>query len=376
MLKVVCVYLREDRALETRDETLVPLRTGPPEPVTKPVTEPLTEPVTEPVTEPTEPTEPEPPFTAPTLAIVSAALNGTDVTPLTYSYKVALNSAESLRVTAAITDQSGASLGSGGPWTHNASGTSPDRSSALSWTARPSSVTLTLTGTYTEKGETKTLTATQTLTAPEKPFEPPTLVIESAKTLPAELVLLYSYTVDLKDAADLTVSADFADTVSQLYLEETDTFVTLTLTCTYEQNGTAGSFTQTISAPISMKANYFGFSCEYYSETPGELLLWLYADYEARNNDPHKTDYDFEIAAFTLDWYNAAGAGLGTVDLTSAASAVLTVEYDDEYANYSLSCDLSTAIPENAALLRFSLTLRDKTTGKTYSDVSELMDLN
>ena len=173
-----------------------------------------------------------------------------------------------------------------------------------------------------------------------------------------------------------SVSADFADTVSPLYLEETDTFVTLTLTCTYEQNGTAGSFTQTISAPISMKANYFGFSCEYYSETPGELLLWLYADYEARNNDPHKTDYDFEIAAFTLDWYNAAGAGLGTVDLTSAASAVLTVEYDDEYANYSLRCDLSTAIPENAASLRFSLTLRDKTTGKTYSDVSELMDLN
>ena len=114
VLKVVCVYLREDRALETRDETLVPLRTGPPEPVTEPVTEPLTEPVTEPVT-----------------------------------------------------------------------------------------------GTYTEKGETKTLTASQTLTAPEKPFEPPTLVIESAKTLPAELVLLYSYTVDLKDAADLTVSADF-----------------------------------------------------------------------------------------------------------------------------------------------------------------------
>ncbi len=277
---------------------------------------------------------------------------------------------------AAITSDTGASLGSGGPWTHTASESSPTRSSALSWTDWPVSVTLTLTGTYTEKGETKTLTASQTLTAPEKPFEPPTLVIESAKTLPAELVLLYSYTVDLKDAADLTVSADFADTVSPLYLEETDTFVTLTLTCTYEQNGTAGSFTQTISTPISMKSNYFGFSCEYYSETPGELLLWLYADYEARNNDPHKTDYDFEIAAFTLDWYNAAGAGLGTVDLTSAASAVLTVEYDDEYANYSLSCDLSTAIPENAALLRFSLTLRDKTTGKTYSDVSELMDLN
>ena len=659
---------------------------------------------------------PEEPFITPTLRIVSAALNDPDLTPLRYSYEVTLNSAASLQVSAAISSDTGESLGSGGPWSHSASGSSPERSSALSWTERPAAVTLTLTGTYDEKGVTKTLTATQTLTAPEKPFEPPTLVIETARSLPTEMTFLYSYTVDLKDAASLTVNAsfdyvddslgipesyqaaadgpyahdasltteiievasdeyppefpvtltltgsyldkdgaeqtltvtkvlegfaspelwvlsanrdstdpdlirwsgelwtndaeqlelyvsigtetdviategpfsytdhaeltdrtiradgyaeeellltvtgsyelygksrevhdygyvdaipfeapeiiplsvergaggtvlyefgvnlnsaakldvtayfydgggnqiyrtdapiecggygpysgscvpgnaavrirlegeyehlgskayveawddvpilavdptitglravvndfeswseatlsysyhldtgtasnvrvkaaltgtggravsdeqpetsfsasdDFAATVSPLYLAEIDDSVNVTLTCTYEQQGTAGSFTQTVTVPISMKPAYFGFSSEYYSETPGELLIWLYAGFEARGDDPHQADYDFELVSFTVEWFNASGTSLGTADLSSAAAASLTIEFDAEYRYYTMNCDLSAPIPDNAASLRFALTMRDRTTGKTYSDVGERTDL-
>ena len=659
---------------------------------------------------------PEEPFITPTLRIVSAALNDPDLTPLRYSYEVTLNSAASLQVSAAISSDTGESLGSGGPWSHTASGSSPERSSALSWTERPAAVTLTLTGTYDEKGVTKTLTATQTLTAPEKPFEPPTLVVETARSLPTEMTFLYSYTVDLKDAASLTVNAsfdyvddslgipesyqaaadgpyahdaslttelievasdeyptefpvtltltgsyldkdgaeqtltvtkvlegfaspelwvlsanrdstdpdlirwsgelwtndaeqlelyvsigtetdviategpfsytdhaeltdrtiradgyaeeeliltvtgsyelygktrevhdygyvdaipfeapeiiplsvergaggtvlyefgvnlnsaakldvtayfydgggnqiyrtdapiecggygpysgscvpgaaavrirlegeyehlgakayveawddvpipavdptitglravvndfeswseatlsysyhldtgtasnvrvkaaltgtggravsdeqpetsfsasdDFAATVSPLYLAEIDDSVTVTLTCTYEQQGTAGSFTRTVTVPISMKPAYFGFTSEYYSETPGELLIWLYADFEARGDDPHQADYDFELVSFTVEWFNASGTSLGTADLSSAAAASLTIEFDAEYRYYTMYCDLSAPIPDNAASLRFALTMRDRTTGKTYSDVGERTDL-
>ena len=154
-------------------------------------------------------TVPEEPFTAPTLRIASAALNGTDLTPLSYSYTVTLNSAESMRVSAAITDQDGLSLGSDGPYEHSASGTSPTRSAEFDWTTRPTSVTLTLTGTYTEKGTTKTVTATQTLTAPEEPFTAPTLTIESGRVLLWQYMFLYNYSVDLKSASELTVEARF-----------------------------------------------------------------------------------------------------------------------------------------------------------------------
>ena len=207
-LDVTCTYVREGETRETHAVELVEIRRGPPEPVTEPPTEPVTQP-TEPDTEPTEPpTEPTEPFLAPTLAITEAELNGTDVTPLRYRYEITLNSAESLWVTASVTSETGASLGSDGPYDHGASGESPARSTALSWAARPTSVTLTLTGAYTEDGEEKTVTATQTLNVQKAPFTAPVLTISSAELNGTDVTpLRYRYEVTLNSAESLRVTA-------------------------------------------------------------------------------------------------------------------------------------------------------------------------
>ena len=151
---------------------------------------------------------PQSAFTAPTLEITEAALNGTDVTPLSYRYAVTLNSAERMQVSATITSGTGASLGADGPYTHTASETSPLRSAALSWSTRPDSVILTLTGTYTRNGEEKTVTATRTLQAAEQPFTAPTLVIADASLNGTGITpLQYSYQVTLNSAERMQVSA-------------------------------------------------------------------------------------------------------------------------------------------------------------------------
>ena len=70
-----------------------------------------------------------------------------------------LNSAVNLQIRATVTANGGASLGTDGPFTQSSSGTSAARNVALNWNDRPASVTLTLTGTYTENGTAKTVTA-------------------------------------------------------------------------------------------------------------------------------------------------------------------------------------------------------------------------
>ena len=75
-----------------------------------------------------KPDEPVPvvePFEAPELSIRSAELTADTVTPLTYTYQVTLHSAESLQVSAVITDQDGGQLGTDGPYEHREDGTSP-----------------------------------------------------------------------------------------------------------------------------------------------------------------------------------------------------------------------------------------------------------
>ena len=219
-------------------------------------------------------TVPAEPFTAPTLRIVSASLNGSDVTPLSCSYQVTLNSAQSMQVRASVSSQAGANLGSAGPYSHSASGTSPTRSIPLSWTTRPTSVTLTLTGTYTENGSTKTVTATQTLPVPAEPFTPPTLRIVSASLNGSDVTpLSCSYQVTLNSAASLQVSAEVRSEAG-LSLGSAGAFshsssgvspsrsiplswttrpsaVTLTLTGTYTENGQNKTVTatQTLTVP-------------------------------------------------------------------------------------------------------------------------------
>ena len=146
-----------------------------------------------------------PAFTEPVLEITEAAVNDADVTPLRYRYRVTLNSAESLEVTATVSADNGESLGADGPYTHTESESSPDRSAVLDWSTRPASVTLTLTGTYTEDGEEKTVTVTRTL---ELPFAAPALAItEASLNGSAVTPLSYRYRVTLNSAKDLRVTA-------------------------------------------------------------------------------------------------------------------------------------------------------------------------
>ena len=146
-----------------------------------------------------------PAFTAPVLEIIEAAVNGADLTPLRYRYQVTLNSAETLEVSAEVTADNGERLGADGPYTHTESESAPDHSAALDWSTRPASVTLTLTGTYTEDGEEKTLTVTQTL---DVPFTAPALAItEASLNGSAVTPLSYRYRVTLNSAEDLRVTA-------------------------------------------------------------------------------------------------------------------------------------------------------------------------
>ena len=216
----------------------------------------------------------EPAFTAPTLTIANAALNGTDAKQLNYSYRVSLNSAASMQVRASITSNTGAGIGSGGPYTHNSTGTSPTRNAALSWTTRPTTVTLTLTGTYTQNGSTKTVTATQRLTVPEAPFTAPRLNLVSATLNGSNVTpLSYSYRVTLNSATSMQVRATISsNTGAQLgtdgpYTHSSSgnsptrsaalrwttrpTTVTLTLTGTYTEKGSTKTVTatQTLNVP-------------------------------------------------------------------------------------------------------------------------------
>lgn len=218
---------------------------------------------------------PKEPFTAPTLNLVSATLNGSNVTPLSYSYRVTLNSAETLVVRAAISSDTGASLGTDGPYSHTNSGNSPTHSAALRWNTRPASVTLTLTGTYYEKGSAKSVTATQTLTVQAEPFTAPTLAIANAALNGDDAnSLSYAARVTLNSAANLQIRAAVtADGVSlgtdgpftqsssgtsaartvALSWTQRPASVTLTLTGTYTENGSSKTVTasQTLTVPFT-----------------------------------------------------------------------------------------------------------------------------
>ena len=262
-------------------------------------------------------TVPEEPFTAPKRNLVSATLNGSNVTPLSYSYRVTLNSAASMQVRATVTSNSGAQLGSDGPYTHNSSGASPTRTAALSWTTRPTSVTLTLTGTYTEKGTTKTLTATQTLNVPEEPFTAPTLTIASASLNGTDVTpLTYTAQVNLNSASSMQIRAavssntgvslgtdgPFTQSASgttasrqvSLGWTERPTSVTLTLTGTYTENGT----TKTLTATRTLTVPEAPFQDPTLSIETAELVSiygLLRYNYTLTVNDPTQVEVQAEF---------------------------------------------------------------------------------
>lgn len=234
------------------------------------------------------------PFEAPTLTITEVTVNGTDVSPLSYRYAVELNSAETLELSAVVTAENGASLGSDGPYVHSASERSPTRSVALSWVARPTTVTLTLTGVYTEKGEQKTLTARQSVEVPELPFIAPTIRILSARCddMDPNLVV-YSAAIQANSADPLTInvsasangetygtegpirvtgSATWTDRTFRISAEEDD--MVLTMTGSYVEKGVTKTIR--VSAPIkeSEVFEWPEIEVDHTERGPGDLVRY------------------------------------------------------------------------------------------------------
>ena len=199
---------------------------------------------------------PAPPFTAPKLSITEASLNGSDVSPLRYKYQVTLNSARNMEVSAVVTANGGTRLNTDGPYSHTASGTSPEHSVRLPWTTRPSSVTLTLTGTYTENGTRKTVTASKTLTVPAETFTPPVIYISSAKVddMNSRLVV-YSAGITMSTSRSVKVSFNVVDDDGVSY-------------------GTTGPFTYTASGSLSNQT----IRCASYVDS--DMTLVMTASYE------------------------------------------------------------------------------------------------
>ena len=266
---------------------------------------------------------------------------------LNYSYTVTLNSAASMSVTAEVTADDGASVGSGSPYSHTASGTSPVRDLTMSWSSWPTTLTLTLTGTYEEKGVTKTLTASASVPVPEEPFTDPTITITYMDLGDIEEFagndLTYAYTVDLGSASSMTVSAVVTDenefhmgqdddrsfTASgghegPIELEfDTGIYVTLTLTGTYEEKGVTKTVTATKTSPVTLAPDLF--EGEGRVEL-GTSMIYYYGLFIPRFADPHISAYDFEVVGFTVHWTDDAETDYGTADLTADAISVL--EYD------------------------------------------------
>ena len=92
-------------------------------------------------------------------------------------------------------------------------------------------------------------------------------------------------------------------------------------------------------------------------------------------DDPHRNAYSFAVSSFKLNWYNSDGAVIRSDDLTDTVASNWAAEYDPEYATYYFQSEASSTMAEGAATIRGVLTLRDTTTGKTYTAQPEHMDL-
>lgn len=239
---------------------------------------------------------PEEPFDAPTLTITEAAVNGTEVSPLSYRYAVELNSAETMEVAAVVTAENGASLGTDGPYPHADSEASPALSVVLSWSARPATVTLTLTGTYTEKGEEKTVTVKRTLEVPELPFIAPTIRITSARCDDMDpTIVVYSAVIQANSADPLTINVNasangetkgtdgpirvtgtqtWTDRTFRISEEEDD--MVLTLTGTYVEKGVSKTIRASANIKESEVFEWPEVELNHVERGPGDLVRYGY----------------------------------------------------------------------------------------------------
>ncbi len=240
---------------------------------------------------------PEKPFAKPSVSITNARLPDDGPTPLTFSYQVELNDAESLSVNIAVTSEGGEQLGIAGPFTHDASKETGETELPLSWTKWPETVTLTLTGTYNEKGETKTVTAETSLPAP---FTAPVLSIGSAALSEDGLSpLTYTYDAELNAASDLTVTVRaLSETGAELGTDEPFMLtssgtsgekslalawteypetVTLVLTGTYQEKGEEKAVTAETTLQAAFLAPVLEFVSAELDETAVTPLAYSYS---------------------------------------------------------------------------------------------------
>ena len=335
---------------------------------------------------------PEPPFVAPTLSIESAAFTADTVTPLLYTYGIVLNSADSLQVTAVLSDENGVELGMDGPYDHDADGTSPSRTLSFDWDVYPEALTLTLTGVYTEKGETKTVSVSRALPVPEKPFEAPhfedveAVVPDFAEWADAEVD--YSYKLVIGDALSVSVKAEvvsdrdelvgedddavFTATDSReagigLFLNGDETKVLVTFTGTYEdKDGAEQTITASVPCLLTMEPDWSGAGGELQiSDDNRHADLQFWAEFYPRSEDPHADAYEFEAVEFTIAWYDGGGNLLGSQE--AAPLSALEYTKGDGYYSFSFDGQFEVDLPENAQTAVLTLKIRDVTTGKIYT---------
>ena len=339
---------------------------------------------------------PELPFTAPTLEIIGLSHPSDMISPLTYAYSVTLNSAENLSVVMTVTSNTGEQISSDGPFLHESSGDSPYRNANLSWSTYPEKVTLTLTGTYTEKGVTKTVTASRTLETPPAfvapSFEDVTLSINDIEEW-ASVFLTYHYKLNIGDASQVTVTmtatSDLGDivcsdganihSVTETYdayelhmtmVTETEKSVTMLLTGVYEENGVEKTITEEKTVNLYLAPDLFDSGGEVYGQVGNPTIhIGYWAEFWPKAYDDHADSYVFEVTRFTVYWYNGSYDEIGMQDAGDPSAFTITKATDHYRFDYTGGV---TDFPADAVYCYITIIITDTTTGHSYSTFVEI----
>ena len=333
---------------------------------------------------------PELPFVAPTLEIIGLSHPSDMISPLTYAYSVTLNSAENLSVVMTVTSNTGEQISSDGPFLHESSGDSPYRNANLSWSTYPEEVTLTLTGTYTEKGETKTVTASRTLTTPPAfvapSFEDVTVYINDIEEW-ASVFLTYHYKLNIGDAAQvnvtMTATTDLGDlacsdggnthTATETYdayelymaLTGAEKSVTVLLTGVYEEDGVEKTVTKAVNVNFYLSPDMFDSGGEMYSQEGSSTVhIEYWAEFWPRTEDDHADSYAFAVTGFVAEWYDESYNELGSQSAGDPSAFTITKEADHYRLDYVGDV---TGYPAGAVYCYITITITDTSTGHSYS---------
>ena len=203
----------------------------------------------------------------------------------------------------------------------------------------------------------------------------------------ASISFTYGYTIDVGSASSVeveTILTTFLDSLPSGPMQtftSTDSFsntmavsltpedyeIDLELIGYYQESGVDKAITATVAVPISMTPGYFDCGGEFGTE--GDFALWVC--YEPRSSDPHADEYSFEATAFNVTWYDDMDNSLGT----TAAAPVSALTYSMAYGAYNFEYNGPVTIPPGAVRCEFHFTIRDTTTGKSFSCTSNLFDL-